>query len=191
METSQQVDGLIILDRNTDWMTPMMTMLTYEGLLAEYVGLQNCRSAGTARAQFASGLTTLQSFLAHIEVDPNTLSTENNNRTGTTDTSNPMTSSLGAATMANPQSTKKRKHLLSSATDPLFGELRDSNFSVVGAKLARHAKRLEAEYQGKNSLDTVGKMKEFVGKLGGLQGEQRALKLRKPRWNRLDTVLSL
>jgi hypothetical protein len=171
METSQQVDGLIILDRNTDWMTPMMTMLTYEGLLAEYVGLQNCRSAGTARAQFASGLTTLQSFLAHIEVDPNTLSTENNNRTGTT--------------------TKKRKHLLSSATDPLFGELRDSNFSVVGAKLARHAKRLEAEYQGKNSLDTVGKMKEFVGKLGGLQGEQRALKLRKPRWNRLDTVLSL
>lgn len=113
-------------------------------------------------------------------MDPSILSTDNNNRTGTTESTNPVTSSVGAATTANPQFTKKRKHLLSSATDPLFGELRDSNFSVVGAKLAGHAKRLEAEYQGKNSLDTVGKMKEFVGKLGGLQGEQRALKLRKP-----------
>ena len=124
-------------------------------------------------------------------MDPDVLSTDNNNRTGTTESTNPVTSSLGAATAANPQFTKKRKHLLSSATDSLFGELRDSNFSVVGAKLARHAKRLEAEYQGKNSLDTVGKMKEFVGKLGGLQGEQRALKLRKPWWNQSDTVPSL
>ena len=74
--------------------------------------------------------------------------------------------------------TKKRKHLLSGSSDPLFAELRDSNFSIVGAKLARLARRLEADYQGKNSLDTVGKKKEFVGKLGGLQGEQRALKLR-------------
>lgn len=120
-------------------------------------------------------------------MDPNVLSTDNNNRTGPTDPPNTVTSSLGTATTANTQSMKKRKHLLSSSTDPLFGELRDLNFSVVGAKLARHAKRLEAEYQGKNSLDTVGKMKEFVGKLGGLQGQQRALKLRKLRWNQSDT----
>ena len=62
MESSQQVDGLIVIDRNTDWMTPMMTMLTYEGLLAEYVGIQNCWSAGTAKALFPSGLTALYPF---------------------------------------------------------------------------------------------------------------------------------
>lgn len=36
------MDGLIVIDRSTDWVTPMMTMLTYEGLLAEYVGIQHC-----------------------------------------------------------------------------------------------------------------------------------------------------
>ncbi|KAG7544250.1 hypothetical protein FFLO_03363 [Filobasidium floriforme] len=153
LEPSQQVDGLIVIDRSTDWVTPMMTMLTYEGLLAEYVGIQR----------------------SHIEVDPELLSTEAN-RPPPGESSNPISSTLGAQGSSN-RPTKKRKHLLSASTDPLFGELRDSNFSVVGAKLARLARRLEADYQGKNSLDTVGKMKEFVGKLGGLQGEQRALKL--------------
>lgn len=109
-------------------------------------------------------------------MDPELLSTEPN-RPPPGESSNPISSTLGAQGSSN-RPTKKRKHLLSASTDPLFGELRDSNFSVVGAKLARLARRLEADYQGKNSLDTVGKMKEFVGKLGGLQGEQRALKLR-------------
>jgi len=62
METSLQVDGLIILDRNTDWMTPMMTMLTYEGLLAEYIGIQHCRSA--TLALFESNLTGLLPFFS-------------------------------------------------------------------------------------------------------------------------------
>ena len=62
MESSQQVDGLIIIDRNTDWMTPMMTMLTYEGLLAEYMGIQNCWFAGVAKALSPSGLTVLYPF---------------------------------------------------------------------------------------------------------------------------------
>lgn len=110
-------------------------------------------------------------------MDPELLSTEAN-RPPPGESSNPISSTLGAQGSSN-RPTKKRKHLLSASTDPLFGELRDANFSIVGAKLARLARRLEADYQGKNSLDTVGKMKEFVGKLGGLQGEQRALKLRK------------
>jgi hypothetical protein len=38
------VDALIIIDRSTDWVTPMMTMLTYGGLLDEFLGMKNCES---------------------------------------------------------------------------------------------------------------------------------------------------
>jgi hypothetical protein len=42
---------------------------------------------------------------------------------------------------------KKKKHNLSSSTDPLFDELRDLNFSAVGKKLNRVAHRLEEDYK--------------------------------------------
>ncbi|ORX37894.1 Sec1-like protein [Kockovaella imperatae] len=41
LEVSDQVDGLIIVDRSVDWVTPMCTQLTYEGMLDEYVGIKN------------------------------------------------------------------------------------------------------------------------------------------------------
>jgi hypothetical protein len=44
LELSNQVDSLIIIDRSVDWVTPMCTQLTFEGLLDEYVGVKNCRS---------------------------------------------------------------------------------------------------------------------------------------------------
>jgi hypothetical protein len=37
------VDSLIIIDRSVDWVTPMCTQLTFEGLLDEYVGVKNGR----------------------------------------------------------------------------------------------------------------------------------------------------
>lgn len=40
-ETSEQVDGLIIIDRSVDWVTPMCTQLTYDGMLDEYIGINN------------------------------------------------------------------------------------------------------------------------------------------------------
>lgn len=42
---------------------------------------------------------------------------------------------------------KKRKHHLNSATDPLFAELRDLNFSAVGKKLNQVARRLDEDYK--------------------------------------------
>lgn len=73
--------------------------------------------------------------------------------------------------------TKKRKHPLSSA-DKLFGEIRDLNFAVVGVRLSKLARRLEDDYGGAKNLKSVSQMKDFVGKLGGLQSEQQALRLR-------------
>jgi hypothetical protein len=43
LEMSNQVDSLIIIDRSVDWVTPMCTQLTFEGLLDEYVGVKNGR----------------------------------------------------------------------------------------------------------------------------------------------------
>ena len=38
---SDQIDGLIIVDRSVDWVTPMCTQLTYQGMLDEYIGIKN------------------------------------------------------------------------------------------------------------------------------------------------------
>ena len=73
--------------------------------------------------------------------------------------------------------TKKRKHHLSAA-DKLFAEIRDLNFAVVGTRLSKLARRLEGDYGGAKNLKSVSQMKDFVGKLGGLQSEQQALRLR-------------
>lgn len=42
IEPAEKVDGLIIIDRSVDWVTPMCTQLTYEGMLDEFMGIKNC-----------------------------------------------------------------------------------------------------------------------------------------------------
>ncbi|KAF3905578.1 hypothetical protein AA313_de0207602 [Arthrobotrys entomopaga] len=44
---SSIIENLIIIDRETDLVTPLLTQLTYEGLIDEIFGIQNCRSVGT------------------------------------------------------------------------------------------------------------------------------------------------
>jgi vacuolar protein sorting-associated protein 33A len=41
-ETSDKIDSLIILDRGVDMITPLLTQLTYEGLVDELIGIKNC-----------------------------------------------------------------------------------------------------------------------------------------------------
>ena len=38
---SPQIDCLLLLDRNVDLLTPLMTQLTYEGLIDEIYGITN------------------------------------------------------------------------------------------------------------------------------------------------------
>jgi hypothetical protein len=42
LDVSDSVDSLIILDRSVDWVTPMCTQLTYEGMIDEFIGIKNC-----------------------------------------------------------------------------------------------------------------------------------------------------
>ena len=73
---------------------------------------------------------------------------------------------------------QKRKKLLLSSVDPLFAEIRDKNFAVVGAVLNRVAKRINTDYEERHNAKTVTQIKDFVGRLGGLQAEHAALRLR-------------
>lgn len=72
---------------------------------------------------------------------------------------------------------KKRKHRLSGTTDKVFADIRDLNFASVGSRLSKIAKRLEGDYEARKALKNVKEMKDFVGKLGGLQNEHQALRL--------------
>lgn len=162
-----QIDSLILLDRQVDMVTPLCTQLTYEGLIDEIIGIKH----------------------GFVEVDANL-----------TAPPVPPTPSSSTATHFGAQGgpPRRKKHLLSalpsaaSATpssgngaggpsgppDPLFAELRDKNFTGVGGTLNRVAKRINENYEQRHAAQTVGQMREFVGKLSALQAEHQALRLR-------------
>ncbi|GAA5821189.1 hypothetical protein JCM11251_004506 [Rhodosporidiobolus azoricus] len=103
---------------------------------------------------------------SHVDVDPNLL-----NPPPAASTSTPSQASFGSLPP------RKRKHLLASSSDPLFAELRDKNFAVVGSVLNRTARRLNDDYEKRHQAKTPAELRQFVGQLGGLQNEHQALRL--------------
>ncbi|KAH8835626.1 ATP binding protein [Flagelloscypha sp. PMI_526] len=149
LSPSGQVDCLLILDRRVDMITPLLTQLTYEGLIDEVLGIKH----------------------SHVELPASLVSPPQNPGPAT---AAPPTAP--APTAALRQEAKKKYHL-TPASDPLFEDLRDLNFSVVGKTLSRVAHRLDEDYQARKQAKTVAQLKDFVGKLGGLQSEHHALTL--------------
>lgn len=41
VDPSTDIDSIIILDRAVDWVSPMCTQLTYEGMLDEFIGISH------------------------------------------------------------------------------------------------------------------------------------------------------
>lgn len=39
---SEKIDSLIVIDRRVDMISPLLTQLTYEGLVDELIGIKNC-----------------------------------------------------------------------------------------------------------------------------------------------------
>ena len=75
---------------------------------------------------------------------PPTATNANNNPASTS--TSPPTGTSAIPVVAVKKDTKK-KHHLTTATDPLFAELRDLNFSSVGKKLNKVARRLDEDYK--------------------------------------------
>lgn len=175
-----QIDSMIILDRQVDMVTPLATQLTYEGLIDELVGpIKN----------------------SFIEIDQNLITPSNVPPT-------PSSSTASHFSGAGNLPPRKKKYLLSTLPnpsysppasaptasgappppvqqqgsagpiDPLFGELRDRNFTTIGASLNRIAKKINEDYENRHQAQTVTQIREFVGKLSALQAEHQALRLR-------------
>ncbi|KAG7452195.1 Sec1-like protein [Guyanagaster necrorhizus] len=146
-QSSDKIDALIVLDRRVDMITPLLTQLTYEGLIDELISIKN----------------------SHVELPTSLVSPPTAETTG-----------LAAATPSTSSGTlrkenKKKYHL--SSSDTLFGELRDLNFSAVGRRLNKVARRLEDDYKASRQAKTIPQLRDVVGKLGGLQSEHQALRL--------------
>ena len=142
MNVSEAIDSLIIIDRNVDLVTPLLTQLTYEGLIDEFFGIQNCVLYSLSHGH-SLRVTDKNRFLkihaaAHVKVDSALLVAQ---QPGTAPSPS-QTSSLPTT----PAQTKKKYHLKSSS-DPLFAQLRDMNFAIIGGKLNKEARRLDAEYK--------------------------------------------
>jgi hypothetical protein len=43
LNPSSVLGELILIDREVDFVTPLMTQLTYEGLIDETIGIHNCK----------------------------------------------------------------------------------------------------------------------------------------------------
>ncbi|KZT73220.1 Sec1-like protein [Daedalea quercina L-15889] len=144
------IDSLIIIDRGADMVTPLLTQLTYEGLIDECFGVKN----------------------SHVEVPASLLAAppapgQPNAASSSTTTPN---SNLA-------KEKQKKKHHLTTATDPLLAELRDLNFAHVGRKLNQVAHRLDEDYKLRHQAKTPAQLRDFVNKLGGLQSEHQSLRL--------------
>lgn len=132
--TSDKVDALIILDRRVDMITPLLTQLTYEGLIDECFGIQNCE---TPRILFYKS----HGLVAHVELPTSLVSPP---------TIPPVAAAAVTASTASTSilaKEKKKKYHLTTSSDPLFGDLRDVNFSSVGKKLNKVAHRLDNDYK--------------------------------------------
>ena len=67
-----------------------------------------------------------------------------NNAASTSNTASQPANSVPVVTV---KKETKKKHHLTTATDPLFSELRDINFSSIGKKLNKVARRLDENYK--------------------------------------------
>lgn len=142
---STTIEQLIVIDRDIDFATPMLTQLTYEGLIDEFIGIKHNRA----------------------EVDSSIVGAAPQQRPqagGSSATSPPATVRQGL----------KRKVQLDSS-DSLYSELRSSNFALVGPTLNKIARRLEADYEGRHSARGINELRDFVNKLPGYQQEHQSL----------------
>ncbi|KZT08568.1 Sec1-like protein [Laetiporus sulphureus 93-53] len=148
-----RIDSLIIIDRSADMITPLLTQLTYEGLVDEMFGIRN----------------------SHVEVPISLLAAPATpGQPAASSSSEPPASTPATSALTRE---KRKKHHLTTATDPLFAELQDLNFSSVGRKLNQVARRLDEEYKLRHQAKTSAQLREFVSKLGGLQSEHQSLRL--------------
>jgi hypothetical protein len=145
--SSTNIESLIIVDRDVDFASMLLTQLTYEGLIDDLIGIKHNKA----------------------EIDSSVIggATPNKAQQSTSSTSD-------TPAPAARQSLKRTIQLHS--TDSLYSTLRSANFVRIGPLLNRTARHLEAEYE-KRHAHGIKELKEFVNKFPAYQQEHQSLTL--------------
>ncbi|OJD10848.1 hypothetical protein AJ78_08249 [Emergomyces pasteurianus Ep9510] len=144
---SSTMESLIIIDRDVDFATPLLTQLTYEGLVDEFFEIANN-----------------QAEVDSMVIGPSAPSP-----------SSSQVMSSGTSSSAAKQALKRKIQLDSS--DQLFAQLRNANFAIVGGLLNKVARRLESDYESRHIAKSTTELREFVNKLPAYQAEHTSLKV--------------
>ncbi|KAI9802416.1 MAG: hypothetical protein M1825_002800 [Sarcosagium campestre] len=144
---SSTIESLIIIDREVDFSTVLLTQLTYEGIIDEQVGIKN--NQAEVNSSVVGGIPPPQPSQG---------------------------SGPASSDSAQPRQAMRRKIQLDSS-DKLYAQLRDVNFAIVGGLLNKVARRLEHDYDSRHGAKSTSELREFVNKLPGYQAEQQSLKI--------------
>lgn len=166
--TGKNIDQLVAIDRQSDPLTPLLTQLTYQGLIEEFYGISE------------SGQVDLP---AHIVSPPSSQNANANNPV----TQNPVATEH--PDLAQGLTVDSKKVTLGGENDQLFATIKDTNFSTVGHTLNKVARQLQSDYETRHEAKTVNQIKAFVGKLGGLQSMHQVLRFHTALAEELMTTL--
>jgi hypothetical protein len=144
---STSIESLIIIDRDVDFASILLTQLTYEGLIDELIGIKYNKA----------------------EIDSSVIGATAPNRAQQSASSASTTTALAVK-----QSLKRTVQL--DSADSLYSSLQSANFVRIGPLLNRTARRLEAEYE-KRKADDIKELKDFVNKFPAYQQEHQSLTL--------------
>ncbi|XP_065323676.1 vacuolar protein sorting-associated protein 33A-like [Gordionus sp. m RMFG-2023] len=169
--SSPNTTTLIILDRSVDLLTPLLTQLTYEGLIDEIFGI---KGTYLTRVMLPLSRCLLKYFKASQSTKNNQASTSTNPFSDSVDEDDqqiPEGGGIGDSNFANTESENNKaiKTLSLNSRDEIFGETRDKNFNAVGSYLSIKAKNLASQFEERHNVKTVSEVKGFVSKLPYLQ----------------------
>ena len=145
---SSNVESLVVIDRDVDFATVLLTQLTYEGLIDEFFGI-------------AHNQTEVDTSIIGPAAPPRQAG-----QGGASSDPSPTDTKRGL----------KRKVQVDSS-DQLYSQLRDANFAVVGSMLNKVARRLENDYESRHGAKSTSELREFVNKLPAYQAEHASLKI--------------
>lgn len=153
LNVSPEIDALILIDREADLLTPMLTQLTYEGLVDEVFGIRN-------------GLIELE---LETKVQPEPAAGQGQGQ------KDAQQKDQQKEPASEPQTTMKKTKIPLNSSNPLFPELRDLSFSAVGPRLNQKAVYIDENYKERHSAKTISEIRDFMKKLPSLQEEHKAL----------------
>jgi hypothetical protein len=147
-------DKLFRLDREVDLVSPLISPLTYEGLINELIGIENGRVKLDA------------SIIGDEKELPQQLQ-------------QPKGSNSTSSSAAPPRAPGEKVPVILNNADPIFAEVRDLSIERLGAVLQEKAIRVKESYSSfrENKDASIVELHDFVKKIPQLTKEYKSLNM--------------